>query len=227
MKLLLTFFSLLLACNSYAQLLIAPTRVDVDATKNTTKKIIIENTSQEPVRVEIVPTYMSTVSSDVVRNNPDIESVERITEKIRVSPPVIRKLDPGQRRTIRIQILPSHTEGEHRSYLKFTPTKLTTINTVNNQDSESSNFNLGFRIHTYIPIYQTNGKPKENVIFKCNPNNLAIENKDKFQFNATLETSTGEIKNILLFRESTMTIPKKNAETVFIKNNDRIIHQCK
>ncbi|WP_406734438.1 hypothetical protein RJD39_21845 [Vibrio scophthalmi] len=59
---------LLLSFQSYAQLLIAPTRIVIDGSKTVTEQVIIENTGNEALRVEINSVYKPIASNDVTRN---------------------------------------------------------------------------------------------------------------------------------------------------------------
>lgn len=75
---------------SYAQLLIAPTRLVLNADQSVTEKIIVENNSDKPIRLEIKPVYRSITSRGVTRTDKDIAQTEDIAKWIKVSPPSIR-----------------------------------------------------------------------------------------------------------------------------------------
>lgn len=231
MRFILIFLYFAFSSFAYAHLLIAPTRVDVDGSKTTTREIIVENSGDDPVRLEITPEYLHSVNENAVRNNPNIESIEKITDKIRISPPVIRHLKPNQRRTIRVQILASEMEGEYRSYLKFSPIPIESKEPKSNEsksnvDSTATSININMIFHSYIPVYQTKGTAPQDVSFDCGENIFSITNHSKYQFNAWLESSTSEPRKILLFRESTLNLNKNSNDILSIKQSGSVIYTC-
>lgn len=125
MKLFIScFFGLLFTAQASAQLLIAPTRFVLDADTSVTEKIVVENNSDEPIRLEIKPIYRPVKASGLVRTDENIAESENIADWIKVSPPIIRELKPNQRRTVRLRMnaLPDDMpDGEYRAYLWFSP----------------------------------------------------------------------------------------------------------
>ncbi|ROV59748.1 molecular chaperone [Vibrio ponticus] len=224
-------FSLCLVVFSFqcfGQLIIAPTRLVVDDTRTITEEFIVENTSNNPIRLEIDSVYKPISNTEVVRNHPTIHSIEDISDRIRISPPVIRNLKPDQRRTIRVQISTddSLAEGEYRTYLRFSPTEKKVKNSVSNTDSEGIHLDLHFAVESFIPIYLQNGQPKQQVEFTCSKDKLVIANTDKFQFNAWIESSLNRKQKIVLLRESTQIKTKKHDETLTVSVDDDILFKC-
>ncbi|ANS87648.1 hypothetical protein VSVS12_03948 [Vibrio scophthalmi] len=220
---------LLLSFQSYAQLLIAPTRIVIDGSKTVTEQVIIENTGNEALRVEINSVYKPIASNDVTRNNPNVQTIEDISSKLRLSPPVIRSLKPNQRRTIRIQIpaIPdSLPDGEYRTYLQFSPTTTVPSQKSSEDKSADSSIDIQFNVHTFIPLYQAKGTPIQKMEFDCNPSQLTIVNQGKFQFSAWIESDVTDARKIVLLRESTMRLAKKNGETLTIRQDDQTLFQC-
>jgi P pilus assembly chaperone PapD len=60
--LVLLLTTIFVSFSSYAQLLIAPTRLVLNADQSVTEKIIVENNSDKPIRLEIKPVYRPILS---------------------------------------------------------------------------------------------------------------------------------------------------------------------
>lgn len=113
---------LLFSAQAHAQLLIAPTRFVLDADTSVTEKIVVENNSDQPIRLEIKPIYRPIKATGLVRTDANVTESENIANWIKVSPPIIRELKPNQRRTVRLRMnaLPDDMpDGEYRAYLWF------------------------------------------------------------------------------------------------------------
>lgn len=232
MKLFIScFFGLLFTAQAYAQLLIAPTRFVLDADTSVTEKIVVENNSNEPIRLEIKPIYRSVKASGLVRTDANIAESENIADWIKVSPPIIRELKPNQRRIVRLRMnaLPDDMpDGEYRAYLWFSPiakapeaTDLSRTVRANN----GSAFELNFHINSYVPVYVQKGEQVQDVKFQCADQNLKITNDGKFQFRAKLNVDEHSEKVVLL-RNAELTKPFPKGSKVSLVQNDQPLHEC-
>lgn len=213
---------------AYAQLLIAPTRFVLDADRSITEKIVVENTSDKPMRLEIKPVYRPISLQDVKRTNETIREDENIADWLQVSPPVIRELKPNQRRTIRLRFnaLPKEKEqGEYRAYLHFSPKAISTTLANDSKLQSNPEFEFNFRINSYIPVYAQKGQIKQDVAFQCNEQALSVTNNAKYQFNAMLNIDGQESKLVLL-RESEMTRPMSGVNKVTLVQGNKTLHEC-
>lgn len=232
MKLFIScFFGLLLTAQAYAQLLIAPTRFVLDADTSVTEKIVVENNSNEPIRLEIKPIYRSVKASGLVRTDANIAESENIADWIKVSPPIIRELKPNQRRTVRLRMnaLPDDMpDGEYRAYLWFSPIAKAPEATDLSRTVRSNNgsaFELNFHINSYVPVYVQKGEQVQDVKFQCADQNLKITNDGKFQFRAKLNVDEHSEKVVLL-RNAELTKPFPKGSKVSLVQNDQPLHEC-
>lgn len=232
MKLFIScFFGLLFTAQAYAQLLIAPTRFVLDADTSVTEKIVVENNSNEPIRLEIKPIYRSVKSSGLVRTDADIAESENIADWIKVSPPIIRELKPNQRRTVRLRMnaLPDDMpDGEYRAYLWFSPIAKAPEATDLSRTVRSNNgsvFELNFHINSYVPVYVQKGEQVQDVKFQCADQNLKITNDGKFQFSAKLNVDEHSEKVVLL-RNAELTKPFPKGSKVSLVQNDQPLYEC-
>ena len=232
MKLFIScFFGLLFTAQAYAQLLIAPTRFVLDADTSVTEKIVVENNSNEPIRLEIKPIYRSVKASGLVRTDADIAESENIADWIKVSPPIIRELKPNQRRTVRLRMnaLPDDMpDGEYRAYLWFSPIAKAPEATDLSRTVRSNNgsaFELNFHINSYVPVYVQKGEQVQDVKFQCADQNLKITNDGKFQFSAKLNVDEHSEKVVLL-RNAELTKPFPKGSKVSLVQNDQPLHEC-
>lgn len=232
MKLFIScFFGLLFTAQAYAQLLIAPTRFVLDADTSVTEKIVVENNSNEPIRLEIKPIYRSVKASGLVRTDADIAESENIADWIKVSPPIIRELKPNQRRTVRLRMnaLPDDMpDGEYRAYLWFSPIAKAPEATDLSRTVRSNNgsvFELNFHINSYVPVYVQKGEQVQDVKFQCADQNLKITNDGKFQFSAKLNVDEHSEKVVLL-RNAELTKPFPKGSKVSLVQNDQPLYEC-
>ena len=232
MKLFIScFFGLLFTAQAYAQLLIAPTRFVLDAETSVTEKIVVENNSNEPIRLEIKPIYRSVKASGLVRTDANIAESENIADWIKVSPPIIRELKPNQRRTVRLRMnaLPDDMpDGEYRAYLWFSPIAKAPEATDLSRTVRSNNgsaFELNFHINSYVPVYVQKGEQVQDVKFQCADQNLKITNDGKFQFRAKLNVDEHSEKVVLL-RNAELTKPFPKGSKVSLVQNDQPLHEC-
>ncbi|MDA0148230.1 fimbrial biogenesis chaperone [Vibrio sp. LaRot3] len=229
MKLLILIFCVLFSTQSLAQLLIAPTRLVLDGSNTTTQKVVVENTGDEPVRLEISTTYKKVVGDGVYRHDDNIAALENIQDSIRISPPVIRSLKPGQRRTIRVRVDAIDTnqpDGEYRAYLRFSPTPTTESAPKTSQENTTS-IDITFKISTFIPVYVSKGQPAQNFTLQCHEGNFSIVNNSAFQLDTWLKLSDeSEPKKLILLRESTMTRPLTKNQKVVLTQDDQEIANC-
>lgn len=232
MKLFIScFFGLLFTAQAYAQLLIAPTRFVLDADTSVTEKIVVENNSNEPIRLEIKPIYRSVMASGLVRTDANIAESENIADWIKVSPPIIRELKPNQRRTVRLRMnaLPDDMpDGEYRAYLWFSPIAKAPEATDLSRTVRSNNgsaFELNFHINSYVPVYVQKGEQVQDVKFQCADQNLKITNDGKFQFRAKLNVDEHSEKVVLL-RNAELTKPFPKGSKVSLVQNDQPLHEC-
>lgn len=225
--LILLLTTVIISLPIHAQLLIAPTRLVLNADQSVTEKIIVENSSDKPIRLEIKPVYRPITLRGVTRTDKNIAQTEDIAEWIKVSPPVIRELKPNQRRTIRLRFsaLPADKDnGEYRAYLWFSPITLAQGQTTDSQSTGPS-FNLDFRVNSYIPVYAQRGEIKQDVSFQCESGELRIQNKGKYQFNAILNTENLQEKLVLLRQsELVRSLPAKTK--VLITQDEQSLHEC-
>lgn len=232
MKLFIScFFGLLFTAQAYAQLLIAPTRFVLDADTSVTEKIVVENNSNEPIRLEIKPIYRSVKASGLVRTDANIAESENIADWIKVSPPIIRELKPNQRRTVRLRMnaLPDDMpDGEYRAYLWFSPIAKAPEETDLSRTVRSNNgsaFELNFHINSYVPVYVQKGEQIQDVKFECDEQNLKITNDGKFQFSAKLNVDEHSEKLVLL-RNAELTKPFPKGSKVSLVQNNQPLYEC-
>ena len=229
MKYFVMFFVLVfMSLPTLAQLLIAPTRVIVDADSPITEKFIVENTSDKPIRVEIKPIYRPLKSNHSRRLDEDIESTEDLSEFLQVSPPVIRELKPNQRRVVRLrtQRLPANKpDGEYRAYLWFAPTVLSALGEQGIEPVTGSAFELDFIINSYIPIYAQRGDTVENIDIQCRNGELKLKNKSAYQFSAMLTADDHEEKLVIL-RQTEMDKSFAKETKIKVNQGERLIHEC-
>ncbi|NOH32951.1 fimbrial biogenesis chaperone [Vibrio chagasii] len=232
MKLFIScFFGLLFTAQAYAQLLIAPTRFVLDADTSVTEKIVVENNSNEPIRLEIKPIYRSVKASGLVRTDANIAESENIADWIKVSPPIIRELKPNQRRTVRLRMnaLPDDMpDGEYRAYLWFSPIAKAPEATDLSRTVRSNNgsaFELNFHINSYVPVYVQKGEQVQDVKFQCADQSLKIINDGKFQFSAKLNVDEHSEKVVLL-RNAELTKPFPKGSKVSLVQNDQPLYEC-
>ena len=232
MKLFIScFFGLLFTAQAYAQFLIAPTRFVLDADTSVTEKIVVENNSNEPIRLEIKPIYRSVKASGLVRTDANIAESENIADWIKVSPPIIRELKPNQRRTVRLRmnaLSDDMPDGEYRAYLWFSPIAKAPEATDLSRTVRSNNgsaFELNFHINSYVPVYVQKGEQVQDVKFQCADQNLKITNDGKFQFSAKLNVDEHSEKVVLL-RNAELTKPFPKGSKVSLVQNDQPLHEC-
>lgn len=205
---LLTVFSVF-ASNSYAQLKMAPTRLVIDGDVSSTHKLFVENTGQESVRVTIKTLYQSFETANdpsKKRLNENVEIHEDLSEFIRISPPIIARLKPHQRRTLRVRVmkLPDHyPDGEYRTLLQFEPKQIAQTTPQTTTDPQAMSMNLNFVIRTSIPIYATKGEAKTDVILSCEDNKVQIINNGLYQVKGKLVNDEMSL-NTFLVRESSL-----------------------
>ncbi|WP_194437826.1 fimbrial biogenesis chaperone [Vibrio fluminensis] len=212
---------------SYAQLLISPTRIEIDGSRSQTTKVIVENIGDTPIRLDISPHYIETSRANMVRNNLNIAKIEDNSSKVRISPPVIRKLEPNQRRTIRVQVLAQTEDGEFRTYLKFSPTKLNNEKeNVKNVSSQQSNLNINLTVHSYIPVYQAKGTVKDDVSYTCDNDAFSIQNHGVHQFNAWLDSPGTNSENLVLLRESTLINQRNKGQIFTVRKDGKTLYKC-
>lgn len=84
--LILLLTTVIISLPIHAQLLIAPTRLVLNADQSVTEKIIVENSSDKPIRLEIKPVYRPITLRGVTRTDQNIAQTEDIAEWIKVSP---------------------------------------------------------------------------------------------------------------------------------------------
>lgn len=218
---------------AYAQLLIAPTRFVLDADTSVTEKIVVENNSDQPIRLEIKPIYRPVKANGLVRTDTNIAESENIANWIKVSPPIIRELKPNQRRTVRLRMnaLPADMpDGEYRAYLWFSPIeKASEAATADLSRKVRSNngsaFQLNFHINSYVPVYVQKGQKVQDVKFQCDNQNLKITNDGKFQFSAKLNVNEHSEKVVLL-RNAELTKPFPKGSKVSLVQNDQPLYEC-
>ncbi|WP_159651296.1 fimbrial biogenesis chaperone [Vibrio atypicus] len=224
----LFILSCIFAVPVFAQLLIAPTRFVLDADRSITEKIVVENSSDQPLRLEIKPVYRPITSAGVTRLTQDIQQTENIANWIQVSPPVIRELKPNQRRTIRLRFnaLPKDmTDGEYRAYLWFSPIATGQEQAKDSKQLSGPAFELDFRVNSYIPIYAQRGKVTQNVDIQCQKDAIHIQNNGKYQFNATLNIN-GQDERLVLLRDSQLIKPVAAKSHATLLQDQKKIHEC-
>ncbi|MEZ9017692.1 molecular chaperone [Vibrio lentus] len=226
-------FGLLFTAQAYAQLLIAPTRFVLDADKSVTEKIVVENNSDQPIRLEIKPIYRPVKASGLVRTDTSVTQSENIANWIKVSPPIIRELKPNQRRTVRLRMtaLPADMpDGEYRAYLWFSPiAKAKDLSEVDlsgkAKSSDGSAFKLNFHINSYVPVYVQKGEPVQDVKYHCDDQSITIRNDGNFQFNAKLNVDD-HIEKVVLLRNAELTKPLPKGSKVSLVQNENSLFEC-
>ncbi|MEZ9289652.1 molecular chaperone [Vibrio lentus] len=226
-------FGLLFTAQAYAQLLIAPTRFVLDADTSVTEKIVVENNSDQPIRLEIKPIYRPVKASGLVRTDTSVTQSENIANWIKVSPPIIRELKPNQRRTVRLRMtaLPADMpEGEYRAYLWFSPiAKAKDLSEVDLSGKAKSNdgpaFELNFHINSYVPVYIQKGEPVQDVKYHCDDQSITIRNDGNFQFNAKLNVDD-HIEKVVLLRNAELTKPLPKGSKVSLVQNENSLFEC-
>ncbi|MEZ8726351.1 molecular chaperone [Vibrio cyclitrophicus] len=224
---------LLFSAQAHAQLLIAPTRFVLDADTSVTEKIVVENNSDQPIRLEIKPIYRPIKATGLVRTDANVTESENIANWIKVSPPIIRELKPNQRRTVRLRMnaLPDDMpDGEYRAYLWFSPIaktkELSELDlSAKGQSNNGSAFQLNFHINSYVPVYVQKGKQVQDVKFTCENQSLTIRNDGNFQFNAKLNVDDHSEKLVLL-RNAELTKSFPIGSKVSLLQDDQSLHEC-
>lgn len=212
---------------SHAQLLISPTRIELDGSRSQTTKVIVENIGETPIRLDISSHYIETSRANMVRDNLDIAYIEDNSSKVRISPPVIRKLEPNQRRTIRVQVLAQTEDGELRTYLKFSPTQLNYAKeTAKIESSQQAKLNVNLTVHSYIPIYQAKGTVKDDVSYTCNSDIFSIQNHGIHQFKAWLDSPGMNSENLVLLRESTLINQRNKGQVFTVRKDGKTLYKC-
>ncbi|MEZ9524635.1 fimbrial biogenesis chaperone [Enterovibrio norvegicus] len=223
---LLALFSFIVSFPATCQLLIAPTRFVLDAERSVTEKIVVENTSDQPLRLDIKAVYRPIASQGVRRLSDDVEREEDISDFLQISPPIIRKLNPNQRRTIRLRLktLPSDkAKGEYRAYVRFSPT----VSVASaGEDKTAPAFALNFKLNTYIPVYVQKGQPTQDVSIQCEANGIRIQNKSNYQFNALLKYGDWT-QNLVVVRNAELikTLPNTTTEAQLIQH-EQVLQRC-
>ncbi|MEZ9454302.1 molecular chaperone [Vibrio splendidus] len=224
---------LIFTTQAYAQLLIAPTRFVLDADTSVTEKIVVENNSDQPIRLEIKPIYRPVKASGLVRTDANIARSEDIASWIKVSPPIIRELKPNQRRTVRLRMnaLPADmADGEYRAYLWFSPiAKAAELSDIalssSKTNSDGSAFQLNFHINSYVPVYVQKGEQVQDVKFACDNQSIKIRNDGNFQFTAKLNVDEHSEKVVLL-RNAELTKPFPKGSKISLVQNEQPLYEC-
>lgn len=219
---LILFFS----HHSMANMKIAPLRV-ITAEANTTQKFLVSNTGKKPIRVRISPSFIaSPMAKYQTRHSSISQKMEDLTPFLRVSPPVISKLMPNERKIIRLRIadLPSNYEkGEYRTHLKFTQEVIKKVNSTEN-NSESISFDLTMLVNSSVPIYYQkkgrNSPPKP--IIQCRKNKLKIINNSRYQQKIEL-LNDSIYKQLILLRQSNLDIAYNGKTTIKINDEQQKI----
>ncbi|WP_394248520.1 molecular chaperone [Vibrio profundi] len=229
MKLLIScILGLLLSTQAYAQLLIAPTRFVLDADKSVTEKIVVENKSEQPLRLEIKAIYRPVKANGVSRTDDNVAEAENIADWLKVSPPIIRELKPNQRRTVRLRMnaLPKDMpDGEYRAYLWFAPIVKAPEVTQADDSSNGSAFQLNFHINSYIPVYVQKGKAEQDVKVSCGKEALHIRNDGNFQFNAQLKVDD-HVEKIVLLRNAELVKPFPKGANITLTQKQQTLFEC-
>ncbi|MGF1706345.1 fimbrial biogenesis chaperone [Enterovibrio baiacu] len=223
---LLALFSFIVSFPATCQLLIAPTRFVLDAERSVTEKIVVENTSDQPLRLDIKAVYRPITSQGVRRLRDDIEREEDISDFLQISPPIIRKLNPNQRRTIRLRLkaLPSDkAKGEYRAYIHFSPT----VSVASTEEEKTSSaFALNFKVNSYIPVYVQKGQPEQDVSVLCDAHGIRIQNKSNYQFNAMLKYGDWT-QNLVVVRNAELNKPLPSTATeAQLIQNEQVLQRC-
>ena len=234
-------YIILLFCFNFtvsAQLKMAPTRLVVDAEHASTHKLFVENTGDKPVRVKIDAFYQSFANpQDPSRKrlDPDVEKLEDISRYIKISPPIIARLKPHQRRAIRVRLtqLPAELPaGEYRTYIQFVPISLEEKQKKIKNNANSMAMQLDFVIKTLIPIYVNRGEKSVNVALQCSENNIQIVNNGLSQVAGRLHapesdnTDDQAMQSIFLVRQSEITKTVSNSEGAYLEVAEQEVARC-
>lgn len=219
-------FILFFSHHAMANMKIAPLRV-ITAEANTTQKFLVSNTGDKPIRVRISPSFIATPMAEYqTRHNNMTSEMEDLTPFLRVSPPVISKLMPNERKIVRLRIaeLPnSYEKGEYRTHLKFTQEVIRKVNSpANNNDSIS--FDLTMLVNSSIPIYyqKKDSTPQPKAVIQCSNNKLKIINNSRYQQKIEL-LNDNIYKQLILLRQSDLNIAYKGKTTIKVNDEQQEI----
>lgn len=234
------YFFLILSVNfsASAQLKMAPTRLVADAEHASTHKLFVENTGDKPVRVKInafYQTFSNSQDPSRKRLNTEVEKLEDISQYIKISPPIIARLKPRQRRAIRVRLsqLPAELPaGQYRTYIEFVPVALDQKQKKAMNEANGMAMQLDFVIKTLIPIYVERGENKLNVALKCSENKVQIINHGLAQVSGLLhvpdEANSDEQmqQSIFLVRQSEISKPVANSVGAYLEVAEQEVARC-
>lgn len=193
--------------------LVAPERAKYDFNKVETKKFILTNISEEPIRLSIKPEFISLDSKfiNVGKHTESYLNDDDLTKYVRVAPRIVN-LGPGERRDVRVQVRPDSklTSGEYRTHLLVLEIPTEQDKPTSDDASDDIAMNIALRMETAIALYGVRGEYEEDLIFKCktqnNKNELTITNNSNYMFEGKILMGENIPLPTLVMRESSRTI---------------------
>ncbi|MGD1524660.1 hypothetical protein [Vibrio owensii] len=199
--------------------LVAPERAKFDFDKVETKKFILTNTSDEPIRLSIKPEFIP-MDSKHISIGSHIESYDNdddLTPFVRVAPRIV-SLEPGERRDIRVQVRPSNklTNGDYRTHL-LVENIATAQEKAVVESSDDIKMNIALRMQTAIALYARRGDYSQDLSFECADKGVTVTNSSAYMFEGKVNIDSKEARPALMMRESerTFTFDEPFAKAMF------------
>ncbi|NCN27306.1 hypothetical protein GW915_07000 [bacterium] len=227
---------LLLAQNSFANLIVFPTRVELKGRQKSAQFSVRHNfTETKEVNVSAA-FYKMNANGKMTQIQKDPEKQEwSLIPALRFSPRQVT-LKPGETQTIRLRVYSKGelNEGVYRAHLIFTPNDVPKEEIANNSKSKKKelNMNLKFIVSLAVPVYYTAGDPKSSVTI--GNQRIEGEKEDKFFTFDLLRKGEGLVrgdahlminsegsksKEIGLIRELATYVPKRSVKMPLQKEN--------
>ncbi|WP_146108448.1 fimbrial biogenesis chaperone [Photobacterium angustum] len=228
MKVIFVFFLVMFTLPCLANMKVAPLRV-VTSEPNITQKFLVSNTGDQPIRIRVSADYLSTPNNSYLTRHKEItKEAEDLTPYLRISPPVLSRLMPNERRVVRLRVndVPNDfPSGEYRTHLHFKQELINPIKANNMNNNDGLALNLTMLVNSSVPIYyQKKGLNKPTVpVVQCNDGKLKITNNSKYQLKVELK-NTKTYKKYILLRQSDLALNYDGKTNVTI--NDEQIKTC-
>lgn len=227
-KVLAAGIAMLMSASTFAGsgFLVAPERAMFDFNKVETKKFILTNTSNEPIRLSVKPEFIP-IDSKFINIGKHVESYtanDDLTSYVRVAPRVV-SLNPGERRDIRVQIRPNKSleNGDYRTHL-LVENIATATEKAEVASSENIQMNISMRMQTAIALYARRGDYSSDLSFECKnikgKQHVMAINASPYMFEGKFSIDSSDPRPALMMRESerAFTFDKPFSTLVFTNN---------
>jgi len=204
----ITFSSQVFASNSF---LVAPGKIMFNPKNKETKTLIVTNTGDESIRLELDIEYLGIDRLKMGKYLKDgVEDSDDISKNIRVSPKRLN-LKPGQRRDVRVQLGPIKNvrEGDYRAHLVVKMLENAETQKIDSLSTEMS-MKLNIKMETAVALYAREGVYSNDMKISCLDNNkefaLKLDNNSEYKFDGYIKIQDEEDTAYVQLRESTRTI---------------------